>query len=90
MSSLGRRDEGVLTLQGAADLPGSTARLLLPWGLRFDPRAGRMPGGYACLFPAWALALLGELDEAFLWLEHGFKERAFTILLLDVEDGYEP
>jgi serine/threonine-protein kinase len=104
LAALGRYDEGVKVLEGALDLPGSTARFLLPEllalagresdartalsALDFDPRTGRMPIGYAAVFPAWAYAALGNLDEAFAWLEHGLRERLFTILLLDVEPGY--
>jgi hypothetical protein len=49
-----------------------------------------MPVGYAALFPAWAVAALGDLDEAFEWLEYGYRERLFTILLLDADPGYAP
>jgi serine/threonine-protein kinase len=64
---LAHYDEAVETLQRGADLPGSTSRFLLPLALAlggrhaeartvltslgFRPRAGRMPLGYAAVFP---------------------------------------
>jgi tetratricopeptide (TPR) repeat protein len=104
LSILGRYEEAVKVLEQALDLPGSTARLFLPLllavagresdaraalsALNHDPRTGRMPIGYAAVFPAWAYAALGDLDEAFAWFEHGVRERLFTMLLLDVDPGY--
>jgi serine/threonine-protein kinase len=103
---MARYNEAAETLQRGADLPGSTSCFLLPMTLALagrkaearaaleslgcGPRAGRMPVGYAALFPAWAVAALGDLDEAFEWLEYGYRERLFTILLLDADPGYAP
>ena len=39
---------------------------------------------------ATVYASLGEKEKAFEWLEHGYRERLFTILLLDADPGYAP
>jgi serine/threonine-protein kinase len=101
-----RGEEAVELLQRAVDLPGSTARYLLPWvcamagrtaeaadrvrELELDPASGPLPPGYSVQWVAAAYAMLGGMDQAFHILQRALEERRFSAILLRVEQSYAP
>jgi tetratricopeptide (TPR) repeat protein len=99
----GRTDEAVDLLERSRDLPGSTARYLLPWVLAAGGRrteaaerlrvlqsetGDALPPGYAVQWVASAYALLGDADEAFRLLDRALEERRFSAILLRPEQSY--
>ena len=99
----GRGDEAADLLKRSADLPGSTARFLLPLVCL---RAGRreeaverlralrqdggdaLPPGYAVQWVASAYAALGDMDEAFRLIDRALEERRFSAILLRSDQAY--
>jgi eukaryotic-like serine/threonine-protein kinase len=99
----GRSAEAVQLLQQSENLPGSTARFLLPLvyarageremaaeGLRAvrGESGDRLPPGYAVQWVALAHAFLGDLDEAFRLIDRALDERRFSAILLRADRAY--
>jgi hypothetical protein len=80
-----RRPEVLALLEGTS--PEATLQRFWRWQLgRMRERKGYVPPF------AWvgAHVRLGELDEAFTWLERAFERRDKAVLLLAVNPGYDP
>ena len=55
----------------------------------FSPEYGRAPSGYLPLWVCATYAILGDLENAFRWLEYMYQERSFSVLLCNVAPGFE-
>jgi serine/threonine-protein kinase len=101
----GRTDEAVEVLARSGDLPGSTARYLLPWVLAAGGRTeeaaehlraleaemgGSLPPGYAVQWVASANAVVGDMDAGFRLLDRALDERRFSSILLRTEQSHSP
>jgi adenylate cyclase len=66
----------------------SEARSMID-ALGYSPEAGQGPIGYLPLWICATYALVGEVDTAFRWLGYMYEERAFSVILCNVEPGFE-
>lgn len=66
----------------------SEARAMID-ALGYRPEAGLAPTGYLPLWVCATYALVGNLEMAFRWLALMYEERSFSILLCNVEPGFE-
>jgi serine/threonine protein kinase len=101
-----RFDEAISVLKQALSLPEGTAQFFLPMahalngdrveamnllkGLRLNVESGRRPPSYTTMWVSGAYAILGNMDEAFRWLELSCADRAFSSVLLNIEHAYDP
>lgn len=103
--SLRRYDEAISALTQALSLSGNSAKFMLPAAyalngdrdeatrllrdLQLDIESGRRPPGVTTMWISWAYATLGDIDEAFRWLELAYVDRVFTVALLRTDFGYD-
>jgi adenylate cyclase len=57
--------------------------------LGYDPEVGPAPTGYLPLWLCAAYALVGDTEKAFGWLRYMYDERCFSVILCDIQPGFE-